>query len=227
MGKEPSGVKHVGKIEGSAGDWIDNITGRPQVKGAGIMYIGPYTSIGDNLKGMLYYPVNATGTKSMKLAKKMPVIVFLHQYAHGHGFAKGYGPELGRGNDQVFQAMIDKGFAILAIDMYGFGTRMEEGLYFYERFPEWSKMGKMVTDVHACIDALEKIDFIDSKNIFLMGNTIGGSVALMAAAQDKRITGVAVVSAFSPWRSSNAQYESIRNYSHLTRIPSETGMVRQ
>jgi pimeloyl-ACP methyl ester carboxylesterase len=98
--------------------------------------------------------------------------------------------------------------------MFGFGTRMDEARYFYERFPEWSKMGKMVTDVHACTDALETIDFIDSKNIFLMGNTIGGSVALIAAAQDKRIKGVAVVSAFSPFRSSNKQYETLRTYSH-------------
>src|SRR5690606_25913125 len=43
----------------------------------------------------------------------------------------------------------------------------------------------------------------------------GGSVALMAAALDSRVAGAAVVAAFSPWRSSNKQYESLRTYSHL------------
>jgi pimeloyl-ACP methyl ester carboxylesterase len=101
--------------------------------------------------------------------------------------------------------------------MVGFGTRLEEGTYFYYRFPTWSKMGMMVNDVKACVDACgpaSGIDFIDTKHIFLLGNTIGGSVALMAAAQDERITGVAVVSAVTPWRASNTQYESLRTYSH-------------
>ncbi len=215
LGDEPSGVKHTGKIVGSDGDWIDKITGRPNVSGAGIVYIGPYTSMGDNLKGMLYFPVDAAGNKVMKFGAKIPVIVFLHQYSHGHGFAKGYSRELGRGNDLFFQRFIDKGYAILAIDMFGFGTRMEEAQYFYQRFPTWSPMGKMVRDVTACTDALEAFDFIDRKHIFLLGNTIGGSVALMTAAQDKRIAGVAVVSAFSPWRASNKIHESLRTYSHL------------
>lgn len=215
LGEEPSGVKHAGKIVGTEGDWIDKITGRPNVSGAGITYIGPYSSIGDNLKGMLYFPVDAAGNKVLKFGAKIPVVVFLHQYSHGHGFAKGYSLELGRGNDLFFQVLIDKGFAILAIDMFGFGTRMEEAQYFYQRFPTWSKMGKMVSDVAACTDALQKFDFIDSRHIFLLGNTIGGSVALMAAAQDERIAGVAVVSAFSPWRASNKTHESLRTYSHL------------
>ncbi|HYH57353.1 MAG TPA: alpha/beta hydrolase, partial [Anseongella sp.] len=71
------------------------------------------------------------------------------------------------------------------------------------------------SDVRSCVDALETIDLIDSSRIFLMGNTIGGSIALMAAAQDQRIAGVGVVAAFSPWRESNAQYESLRAWSHL------------
>ncbi|MEP7108070.1 MAG: alpha/beta hydrolase [Ferruginibacter sp.] len=215
LGKEPPGVKHAGKIMGTDGDWIDNITGRPKVSGAAVMYIGPYSSIGDNLKGMLYYPVDRAGNKVFISGGKMPVIIFLHQYSYGHGFAKGYSPFLGRGNDSLFQVLIDKGFAIMAIDMFGFGTRMEEAQYFYERFPEWSKMGKMVSDVSPCVDALETFDFIDSRHIFLLGNTIGGSVALMAAARDERIAGVAVVAAISPWRTSNRNYESLRTYSHL------------
>src|SRR5699024_2509666 len=44
---------------------------------------------------------------------------------------------------------------------------------------------------------------------------IGGSVSLITAALDDRVAGVATVAAFSPWRTANKQYESIRIYSHL------------
>jgi pimeloyl-ACP methyl ester carboxylesterase len=180
-----------------------------------VKHIGPYNAMGDHLRGMLYYPSDKSAKILLKSGGKFPAVIFLHQYAYAHGFAVGYTKTGWDGNSRLFKTLIDKGFAVLAIDMSGFGTRLEEGLYFYERFPQWSKMGKMIVDVKACTDALGTFDFIDNKHIFLLGNTIGGSVALMAAAQDERIAGVAVVSAFSPWRNSNKQYESLRSYSHL------------
>jgi dienelactone hydrolase len=177
------------------------------VKNATVVNIGPYNSIGVNLQGMLYRPTD-------KSNGKMPVVIFLHQYAYNHGFAVGYSATSWDGNSRLFQALVDKGFAVLAFDMCGFGTRLEEGTYFYDRYPQWSKMGNMVSDVKSCVDAMQKIDFIDAKHVFLLGNTIGGSVALMAAAQDERIAGVAVVSAINPWRTSNSRYESIRTFAN-------------
>ena len=219
LGKEPSGVKPVKIGPVKEGDWIDNITGRPKVTGAVVEQIGPSfpvsNAMGDFLRGMLYYPVDKAGNKVVKAGGKMPVIIFLHQYAHSTGFAFGYDIFYRNGNSRLFQTLLDKGFAVLAIDMFGFGTRIEEAQYFYQRYPQWSKMGKMITDVKYCVDALETFNFIDKEKVFLLGNTIGGSVALMSAALDERIAGVAVLSAFSPWRTSTSQYESIRSYSHL------------
>jgi len=145
------------------------------------------------------------------------VVIYLHQYSYNHGFAKGYRlvSNGNPGNGPLFQSMIDKGFAVMAIDMCGFGTRLEEGKYFYDRFPTWSKMGMMVNDVSDCIDALNTFNFIDNKNIFILGNTIGGSVGLMAAARDERIAGIAVVSSVTPWRTSNKDYESLKSYSNM------------
>jgi pimeloyl-ACP methyl ester carboxylesterase len=214
LGKEPAGVRatNIAPIRGA--DWIDNITGRPAVKRASVLNIGPYNAMGDHLRGILYVPVDESGNKRLVSGGKMPVVIFLHQYAYGGGFARGYNNHGGRGNEALFQTMIDKGFAVLAFDMVGFGTRLEEGTYFYDRFPQWSKMGMMVNDVKALIDGMESFDYIDSKHIYLLGNTIGGSVALIAAAQDQRIAGVAVVSAVTPWRTSNSRYESLKTYSH-------------
>lgn len=208
LGQEPSGLKPVGITPTTRIDWTDGFTGRPQVIGAEVIYLGPYAAMGDHLAGMLYLP--------QKHSEKFPVVLYLHQYADAHGFASGYNQEgNGKGNSELFQQLINHGFAVLAIDLFGCGTRLQEAQYFYERFPRWSKMGKMVNDVKACIDALETFKTIDSKNIFILGNTLGGSIGLIATALDKRVSGIATVAAFSPWRTSNEQYESIRTFSHL------------
>jgi pimeloyl-ACP methyl ester carboxylesterase len=213
LGTEPAGVKstEVGPTDKSRVDWIDRITGRPELTGARLVYLGPYTGIGDHLTGGLYYPENKNGELRRQANGKIPVVIYLHQYAYAHGYAVGYEND----NKKLFQSLVDQGFAVLAIDLYGFGTRNQEAPYFYERYPGWSKMGKMVADVRACVDALAGQAEVDASRIFLAGNTIGGMVALFTAALDARVAGVAVVSAFSPWRASNQQYESIRTYSHL------------
>ena len=207
LGDEPSGVKPIEIIPTTRIDWTDGFTGRPVVPEAEVVYLGPYSAMGDHLSGMLYLPKKRSG--------KVPAVIYLHQYSYAHGFACGYNQEgNGKGNTELFQSLINQGFAVLAIDLFGCGTRMQEAQYFYQRFPQWSKMGKMVNDVSACIDALQMMDNIDTKHIFVLGNTLGGSIGLIAAAQDERIAGIAAMAAFSPWRNNNSQYESIRIFSH-------------
>jgi cephalosporin-C deacetylase-like acetyl esterase len=216
LGDEPTGVKaaNVGVADPSRRDWIDKTIGRPEVSGAKEIYLGPYTAMGDHVAGILYCPADKSGKINTDKGK-IPVVIYLHQYAHSTGYAKGYGKNGGMANKLLFQEMVKKGFAVLSIDMFGFGTRIDEATNFYTRFPQWSKMGKMINDVKGCIDALESLDYIDRNGIYLLGNTIGGSVALMTTAVDRRVAGLAVVAAFSPWRASNKQYESLKNYSHL------------
>lgn len=231
LGDEPSGVKpaRVGFVRD--GDWIDNITGRPKVSNALAQHIGPSfpvtNAMGDFSRGILYQPIDKNGNKVLKGNGKMPVVIYLHQYGYSTGFAYGYDVFYRNGSGRLFQTLIDKGFAVLAIDLFGFGTRIEEAQYFYQRYPEWSKMGKMVRDVAYCVDALEGLDFIDGEKIFVLGNTIGGNVALMSSALDKRIAGAAVLSAFTPWRTSDVQYESIRVQSHAHGLMPRLGLFAQ
>ena len=202
LGSKPASARpsDTGPTTTARMDWIDLITGRPQVKNASVVTIGPYTGMGDHLQGYLYCP------EQREQHKKVPVVLFLHQYAFNHGFAHGYGSALNTGsNSQLFQYLIDNGFAVMAIDMLGFGSRIEEGSRFYERFPCWSKMGQMVADVDACMDAVGQFDFLNADKVFLVGNTIGGTTALIAAALNEKIAGAAVLSGFSPWRESTAQ----------------------
>lgn len=213
LGDEPPGVApdQVAETHPSRVDWMDQILIRPNVERCSLIKIGPYTSMGDHLPGYLYCPqVSSNGNHD----KKFPVVIFLHQYAHAHGFTWGYTSNNCEYNTLLFQSFIDNGFAVLAIDMPGFGTRIEEGTFFYRRYPGWSKMGKMVTDVRACVDALETFDFIDPDKIFLLGNSIGGTVALLSASLDHRVAGVAVVAGFTPWRS-KAYPSELRILCHL------------
>lgn len=219
-GEAPPGVKPaaIQPTTPSRIDWMDRVTGRPRVEGAKVVHLGPYDAPGDHLAASLYLPVDEQGNKRTRENGSIPVIIYLHQYAHAHGYALGYSARGGRGNSHIFQKFVDNGFAVMALDMIGFGARMKEAQFFYRRFPAWSLMGKMIHDVRSCIDALVTIDFIDSDRIFILGNTLGGSVGLMAAAGDQRIAGLGVVAAFSPWRASNDQYESLRAYAKLHKL---------
>jgi len=217
LGDEPAGADptEIGPTSPSRIDWMDSITGRPELKRMKQINLGPYNALGDHIAGTLYYPVNDNGSTRTSANGKVPVIIYFHQYAYAHGYAVGYQPNGGRnGTDLLFQDLLDDGYAVFAIDMFGFGTRLQEALHFYTRQPNWSKLGKMVTDARACVDAVEIFDFIDQDRTYVLGDTIGGTVGLMAAAMDDRIEGVAVVAAFSPWRTSNDRYESIRVFSH-------------
>ncbi len=98
---------------------------------------------------------------------------------------------------------------------FGFGTRIEEVQHFYDRYPKWSLMGKMVADTRSVInDACSRMAFIDSSIIYLTGYSLGGTVALLAAALDNRVKGNAVVSAFSSLRNDKST-EGVKHYSHL------------
>ena len=46
-------------------------------------------------------------------------------------------------------ALVKAGYAVLAFDQSGFGSRMSETGPFYDRYPHWSQMGRMVEDARA------------------------------------------------------------------------------
>lgn len=199
LGEKPAGVDSIAIAPSHPQriDWIEGVVQRPEVKRAKSLYFGPYTAPRDHLGVHLYYPENA----DLKAAgTKLPVIIYLHPYAYNTGFSAGHRAYQANLTAGLFQDFIDAGFAVMAFDMIGFGTRVEEGAHFYERYPRWSKMGKMVDDVRACVDAAARVPYLDEKKIFLVGSTIGGNVALLTAALDERVAGVAVSAAFTPWR---------------------------
>lgn len=197
LGEKPAGVanpspKQVGqRVRGE--EKFGSVIRRPEpTETMGRQAISPYNGFGDYLFGYLYYP-------RAKLEKKenMPVVIYLHEYDYSKGFSS---MGLNHNIDDYFESLVQQGYAVFAFDMIGFGTRQKEGLHFYDRYPRWSKMGKMVADVQGAVDALLTMDVIDPKQIFVAGYSLGGTVGLYATALDERIAGVASVSGFTPMR---------------------------
>ena len=216
LGNEPCGVTNPGP--GSLGkggigeDRFGSFLRRPrETDSMKVMAITPYDGFGDNLFGYFYYPVNKIGRIK---DKNLPVIIYLHEYDYSKGFSSmSYDHEI----QSVFQNLTKMGFGVFSFDMIGFGNRLEEGFHFYDRYPKWSKMGKMVTDVRGGVDAISNLDFVDESKIFIAGYSLGGTVGILSTALDERVAGLVSIAGFTPMRTNTLDRgtEGIKAYSHL------------
>ena len=63
-------------------------------------------------------------------------------------------PQGSLGDLHPILALVKAGYAVLAFDQSGFGSRMSETGPFYDRYPNWSHMGRMVEDARAAAHLL-------------------------------------------------------------------------
>ena len=148
-------------------------------------------SFGYNVRGDLYYPA---GTPE---GTRLPTVIWLHGYSYPLGYMWVYHNDL-----HPILALVRAGYAVLAYDQSGFGSRMSELGPFYDRYPRWSHMGRLVEDARAAIDALEKDPLVDGQHIYLFGYSLGGMVGLYTTALDSRVKGLVSVCGFTPMRTS-------------------------
>lgn len=200
LGDEPASVG-----PGEQPDYMREVVGYPDLK--------PDIGSKPLLFGRLYYPSNGNGEPK---PGKMPVVIYSHEYAYSTGYAKG-GSEIYTSTGDIISLFAENGYAVYVFDQIGFGTRIEEGRLFYERFPHWSKMGRMVADVRWAVDALYEQELVDPQRIYTAGYSLGGTVGLYSAALDGRISGVISVCGFTPMRFNvpGKTAEGIYEYSHL------------
>jgi cephalosporin-C deacetylase-like acetyl esterase len=147
-------------------------------------------NFGNYIAGDIYFPSGAD-----KKDEKRPAIIWLHPHSFSNGYIAGY-----RRGESAHLAMAREGFVVFAYDQIGNGSRIEEATRFYERYPRWSLLGKMIADARAAVDLLENVPYVDGKRIFLLGYGLGGMVALHTAALDERVAGVVSVAGFTPMR---------------------------
>jgi dienelactone hydrolase len=165
--------------------------------------------LGGTLAGDLYMPVGTPADK------KLPVVIWLHGYSYSLGYMWAYHMDL-----HPILALVQAGYAVMAFDQSGFGSRMDETGPFYQRYPKWSHMGRMVEDVQSAITALSKDAQVDASRVYLYGYSIGGETALYAAALDPRVKGVVSVAGFTPMRTDTvdkgtggvARFSTVRDF---------------
>ena len=151
LGEEPAGVTNPGpgslrkdaKGEILFGSVIARPEATPRMR---VMPICPYEGFGDQLFGYLYCPAERMERRGSPPMGSCPwwstcmntttqkVLVPITTSRPSFG-------------------IVDRGYAVFSYDMLGFGNRIEEGTRFYQRYPHWSKMGKMVLDVRGAVDA--------------------------------------------------------------------------
>ena len=216
LGDEPAGAVNPGPMSLEDGGKGEDIFGsflvRPKATSQmKVMKVTPYKGFGDYLYGYLYYPANERGKP---INTNLPVVIYLHEYDYSKGFsAMGFDHEI----QSFFEKLTQMGFAVFSFDMLGFGNRLREGAHFYQRYPHWSEMGKIVTDVKGAVTALSSLNFIDKSQIIVAGYSLGGTVGIISAALDKRIAGVVSVAGFTPLRTNTPEKrtEGIKAFSHL------------
>ncbi len=226
LGTEPAGTpawpaQRLPLEAGTAEGWLAGLFARPAADAATRARVAKEgmewmpIPFGDGLQGNLFLPAD-------RKSGKLPVIVYLHPYSYQNGWSVSQ-PWTSTGTDYrldqrpSFPSLTRRGFAVLAFDQIGFGSRVRDARLFYERYPQWSLMGRMVADTRAALDSLALHERIDAGRIFLLGYSLGGKVALLEAALDERVRGIAVVAGFDPLRldTPDRGVEGIRHYSHL------------
>jgi len=153
-------------------------------------------SFGANVRGNVYYNPSVT--------QPAPAVIWLHPYSHHSGYNEGYGVQ----GTTVYYRLAQEGFVVLAFDQCGFGLRLLEGRDFYDNYPKWSRLGRMAHDASAAVDFLVdgtgaaqgNMPAIRKDRVYVLGYSLGGTVALHAAALDERIAGVASFCGFTPLR---------------------------
>jgi dienelactone hydrolase len=147
----------------------------------------------NGVKGTLYYPNTAPA------GAKLPTVIWLHSYSYPLGYMWVYHREV-----HPILALVDNGYAVLAYDQCGFGSRMNEAALFYDKTPHWSQMGRMVADARAAVNVLSKDPAVDADRISLFGYSMGAQVALYTALLEPRVHGVVSVCGFTPLRTDTA-----------------------
>jgi pimeloyl-ACP methyl ester carboxylesterase len=197
----PDLVAWVTQRGGNSFGWLD-----PQKS----QTVSRSVTFGYNVRGDLYTPAGAAPNA------KLPTVIWLHGYSYPLGYMWVYHNDL-----HPILALVRAGYAVLAFDQSGFGSRMSEAGPFYERYPHWSQMGRMVEDTRAAIDALQKDAQVDPDKIYVFGYSIGGSVGLYTAALDSRVKGVVSISGFTPMRTDTAD----RGTGGIARYSQERGLI--
>ncbi|HUT81066.1 MAG TPA: dienelactone hydrolase family protein [Candidatus Bathyarchaeia archaeon] len=129
--------------------------------------------------------------KPKALGQRAPVIIAMHQTVKS-----GKNEVVGLDGNLDFaygHELALRGYVVLAPDYLCAGERVPTGLTsfdsteFYQKYPNWSIVGKNVEDSMAAVDVVCELDYIDKDRIGVIGHSHGGHNAIFGMAVDERI----------------------------------------
>jgi dienelactone hydrolase len=175
-------------------------------------------SIGDQRWADVYYP-EVVGQK------RLATVLWLHPYAYSVGYESYATPYYQR---VPIEALVRRGFVVIAFDQIGFGTRVLDAREFYVRNPRWSLMGKMIADTESCIGSASMVGIVDPERIYLAGYALGAKLGLFCAALNAGIRGVVAVCGVDTLRVDHPnEIEGIRQCSQLHGLLPRAGFFVQ
>ncbi len=162
----------------------------------------------DIIKGFLLIPDNTIASSPK------PAIIALHSTGPGASQTIGLTPKKGR---TYGMELAQRGYVVLAIDVISAGERIYPGYQpyytneFYNLFPHWSAMGKMIYDHKKGLDYLCSLDFVDTDRLGCIGHSLGGYNSFFLQAFDKRIKAAVSSCGLSTMGKSNNPYQFARD----------------
>jgi dienelactone hydrolase len=161
----------------------------------------------DRVTGWLLVPAGAR-------ERPLPAMICIHSTTQGSGKDQTIGisgrtrdeiPDTSEGGRSYGLHLARYGYVTLSIDLLADGERIEPGVRlmetrpFYTRHPEWSIIGKNIWDIQRGVDFLQTLDFVDGRNIGCVGLSLGGHMAVFAAAFEPRIAATISIGGVLDW----------------------------
>lgn len=157
----------------------------------------------------VYYPA----AEQRPPGQKLPAVLWLGAFNTSAGYKHGPGTP-GELPQEFFPRT---GFVLMGYDPIATRNRHEERRVFYEKYPQWSLMGKMVQDARDALHQLVRCPDVDPDRIFVVGYGMGGMVTALVMAIDDRPAGAAIIAGFTPFRTDTDERGTggVRRWSHL------------
>lgn len=182
---------------------------------------------GDFINGFLLLP------HGMSSDQQRPAILAMHSTGPGATQTIGLTP---KENREYGKELANRGYVVLVIDVISAGERVYPSYShyytnaFYEKFPEWSAMGKMISDHQKGLDYLCSLPYVDNKRLGCIGHSLGGYNAFFLQAFDHRIKAAVTSCGLSTLGGTKSPYQFARgdwfvHFNPRSRYFLQSGMV--
>jgi len=165
---------------------------------------------GDQITGYLLIP------KSVAPQSGYPSVLALHStIAPGSSVTVGVAKV--RENRYYGRELVQRGYVVLAVDTIAAGKRIYPGYEpfvtkkFYEDYPNWSAMGKMLHDHQRALDYLLDLPQVDPARVGVIGHSLGGYNAFYLLAFDKRVKAGVSSCGFTPLGETTSPFQFARD----------------